>query len=223
MSNSRARRPQPGNGVGQGRGNIVKSLLIVIAAPSGAGKTTLCDRLLQDYPEITYSCSCTTRPPRGQEEDGVDYHFISDQDFAAHVRGKRFLEYATVHGHRYGTLRAPVEEAFRDGQSVLMDIDVAGAAQVREYVATLPQKNPLRLGFVDIFIRPPSLDDLRERLERRGEDSPAAIERRLRNAADELARADEFRYSLVNDDLEVAYRDLCALIEHAAGIERRGG
>lgn len=196
----------------------MKPLLIVISAPSGAGKTTLCDRLLQDYPEITYSISCTTREPRGVEEDGEDYYFLKREQFARHVAAGEFLEHATVHGFDYGTLKAPVDSALAEGQCVLMDIDVEGAAQVRAHVATLPPANPMRAGFVDIFIRPPSLEALRERLETRGEDDAATIARRLRNADKELARAGEFRHHVVNDDLEIAYRELCGIIETVSGI-----
>ncbi|MDD5705991.1 MAG: guanylate kinase [Kiritimatiellae bacterium] len=196
----------------------MKPLLIVISAPSGAGKTTLCDRLLQDYPELTYSVSCTTRKPRGEEEDGVDYHFMTDAQFDRLVKAHRFLEHAKVHGFQYGTLSAPVREAMAEGQSVLMDIDVAGAAQIREKVAALEENDPLRRGFLDIFVRPPSLEALRERMEARGEDNAETIERRMRNASRELARSGEFRYALVNDNLDIAYRELCAIIEHAGGV-----
>ncbi|MGI6496229.1 MAG: guanylate kinase [Kiritimatiellia bacterium] len=191
----------------------MKSLLIVMSAPSGTGKTTLCDRLLQDYPEITYSVSCTTRPPRGAEEDGLDYFFVTPEEFEARVGKGLFLEHAVVHGNRYGTLVGPVREAFAEGQSVLMDIDVAGAAQVRDFVAGLPPNDPLREGFVDIFIRPPSMEVLRRRLYNRGEDTPEEIEQRLGNAVEELARSGEYMHSVVNDDLEIAYRELRDILE----------
>ncbi len=193
----------------------MRPLLIVMSAPSGAGKTTLCDRLLQDYPEITYSVSCTTRQPRGEEEEGVDYYFLSSEAFAQRVAAGQFLEFATVHGNRYGTLRGPVEEALSEGQSVLMDIDVEGAAQVRAFVEKLPERNLMRAGFVDIFIRPTNLTVLRARLEGRGEDSEEAMETRLTNAAGELARADEFGHQLVNDHFETAYQELVEVIEEA--------
>lgn len=198
----------------------LKPLLIVISAPSGGGKTTLCDRLLQDYPEIVYSVSCTTRRPRGNEEDGVDYHFMTRDRFQRHLRAHRFLEHAEVHGNSYGTLEQPVREALAEGLCVLMDIDVAGAAQVRAKVAALPPDDPLHAALLDIFVAPPSLEVLRERIEGRGEDTEPEIERRMRNAARELARAGEFRYRLVNDDLDAAYRDLCAIVENACGIVR---
>ncbi len=198
----------------------MKPLLIVLSAPSGAGKTTLCDRLLQDYPEITYSVSCTTRPPRGSEEDGIDYHFMTPQRFEEHLRAGHFLEHALVHDHYYGTLSEPLREAIAEGQSVLLDIDVEGAAQLREALFRLAPDDPLRSGFIDIFIQPPSTDELRQRLEGRGEDDAKTIEKRLVNAEKEMLRAPEFRYRIVNNDLDMAYRNLCALIENAAGIQR---
>ncbi|MCL1887967.1 MAG: guanylate kinase, partial [Kiritimatiellaeota bacterium] len=175
------------------RKRLLKPLLIIIAAPSGAGKSTLCDALLGQYPEITYSVSCTTREPRGAEEDGVDYFFLSGRGFMEKVNAGEFLEHATVHGNLYGTLKAPVYEAFKEGCSVLMDIDVQGAAQVREAVAKLPPGDPLREGFVDIFILPPDMETLFQRLEARGEDSAESITLRLENARVEMEGADAFR------------------------------
>lgn len=196
----------------------MQPLLILVSAPSGAGKSTLCDRLLQDYPELVYSVSCTTREPRGEEEDGVDYHFISRERFDALVAEDAFLEHATVHGNSYGTLIKPVRDAFAQNLSVLLDIDVDGAAQVRRRLATLPADDPLRNGFTDIFILPPSLEELRRRLVNRGEDSPETIERRMENASGEIARAGEYRFKIVNDDLEAAYKELKAAIEFANGV-----
>lgn len=196
----------------------MKPLLIVMSAPSGAGKSTLCDLLLQEFPEITYSISCTTREPRGMEEDGVDYFFLSKTAFEKRIADGLLLEHATVHGNFYGTPADPVREAIAEGQSVLMDIDVAGAAQVRAYVAGLPETDPLRAGFVDIFIEPPSLEELRNRLVGRGEDAPETIELRLRNAQGELDRAGEFTYRVVNDELDVAYRRLRDILLVKSGI-----
>lgn len=197
----------------------MKPLLIVVSAPSGAGKTTLCDRLLLDYPEITYSVSCTTREPRGEEEDGVDYYFLTAAEFARRVASGDFMEHAAVHGFRYGTLKSPVYEAFAEGQSVLMDIDVAGAEQVRSYVADLPPEDPMRQGFVDIFIMPPSMEVLEARLYGRGEDDEATIATRLRNATHEMTCAGDFRYRVVNDDLAIAYKELCAIVETVGELQ----
>lgn len=199
----------------------MRPLLIVMSAPSGTGKTTLCDRLLQDYPEITYSVSCTTREPRGLEEDCVDYFFLSEVEFKERLAAGLLMEHAHVHGNRYGTLRGPVEEAMAEGQSVLMDIDVEGAAQVRDYVETLPQDHVMRVGFVDVFIRPPNIATLQSRLLNRDEDSEAGITIRLENAAGEMARADEFTHQIVNDQLEVAYSELVDLIESMGRAVRR--
>ncbi len=197
---------------------LMKPLLIVMSAPSGAGKSTLCDLLLQEFPEVTYSISCTTREPRGQEEDGIDYFFLSREAFEERVARGELLEHAQVHGNFYGTPAGPVREAFAEGQSVLMDIDVVGAALVREYVAALPDGDPLKEGFVDIFIEPPSVEELRRRLVGRGEDSPATIEVRLKNAQGELDRADEFTYRVVNDELDLAYRRLRDILLVKSGI-----
>ena len=189
-----------------------KPLLIVVSAPSGAGKTTLCDRLLAERKDIVYSVSCTTRAPRGREADGVDYSFLSEAEFARRLDAGEFLEHALVHGHRYGTPRHRVLEAMAAGKSVLMDIDVQGAAQIRARVSALPAGDPLRGGFVDIFIEPPSLEALRARLERRGEDSPETIARRLRNAEAEMRRNGEFSHRIVNDDLGAAYARLKGIL-----------
>ena len=193
-------------------------LFIVLSAPSGAGKTTLCDLLLQNYPEICYSVSCTTREPRLNEEDGVDYHFLTVDAFKKLIAEDRFLEHALVHDNYYGTLKAPIYEVLREGQCMLLDIDVAGAEQVRDYVATLPPEDPMRRGFIDIFISPPDLEELRVRLVNRASDSPEVIEKRLHNAEKEMARANEYRYQVVNDDLDTAFRRLCDLINVKAGL-----
>lgn len=193
-------------------------LFIVISAPSGAGKTTLCDMLLQSYPELCYSISCTTREPRLNEEDGVDYHFMTVPAFKKLIEEGRFLEHATVHDNYYGTLKEPIYDALREGQCVLLDIDVAGAEQIRTFVAGLPESDPMRKGFIDIFINPPSIDELRDRLEGRGTDPEAVIEKRVRNAQKEMARAGEYMYQVVNDDLDTAFRKLCDIINVKAGL-----
>lgn len=187
-------------------------LFIVISAPSGAGKTTLCDLLLQNYPEICYSVSCTTRAPRLNEEDGVDYHFLTVEAFKKLIKENQFLEHALVHDNYYGTLKAPIYEVLREGQCMLLDIDVAGAEQVRNYVSSLPEDDPMRKGFIDIFINPPDLEELRQRLEHRAADSQAVIEKRLHNAQQEMAHANEYMHQVENDDLDTAFRRLCDII-----------
>ncbi|MBQ3315083.1 MAG: guanylate kinase [Kiritimatiellae bacterium] len=194
-----------------------KPLFIVISAPSGCGKTTLIDMLLQEYSDIVYSISCTTRAPRGEEEDGVDYHFKTVERFEELIAEDAFIEHARVHGNYYGTLREPIESALREGCSVILDIDVQGAAKVREFVRALPDSDPMKAGYVDIFILPPSMEELRSRLVGRGTDSPEAVERRLANAEGEIARAGEYMFRVTNDDLGMAYRRLCDLIDALSG------
>ena len=190
-----------------------RPLLIVVSAPSGAGKSTLCRRLVAEEPDIVYSVSCTTRPPRGREQHGRDYFFLDPDDFERRARQDLFLEHASVHGYRYGTLRETVRDVLSNGQSVLMDIDVQGAAQIRRAARRSPEGDLLRDGFVDIFIAPPSLETLRERLEKRGEDEPDTVARRLRNAEKEMACQSDFSHKVVNDDLETAYARFKAILQ----------
>lgn len=194
-----------------------KPLFIVISAPSGCGKSTLIDMLLQEYPDIVYSISCTTRDPRGEEEDGLDYHFLGEERFEELIAENAFIEYASVHGNYYGTLKSPIEEVLAEGNSMIMDIDVQGAAKVRDYVRSLPNTDPMKIGYVDIFIDPPSMEELRARLEGRGTDSPEVIEKRLANAEGEIQRAGEYMFRVTNDDLGIAYKRLCDLIDALSG------
>jgi guanylate kinase len=189
-----------------------------MSAPSGCGKSTLIDLLLQEYPDLVYSISCTTRAPREGEEDGLDYHFLTVERFRELLAEDAFLEYAEVHGNYYGTLRRPIEEVLGEGNSMILDIDVVGAAKVRhEVMHHLPPENPLRAGYVDIFINPPTMEELRARLEGRGTDAPDVIERRLANAEGEMARAGEYMFQVTNDDLQLAYRRLCDILDVKAG------
>lgn len=194
-----------------------KPLFIVLSAPSGCGKSTLIDMILQEYPDICYSISCTTRDPRGEEEDGLDYHFKTKERFEELIKEDAFIEYAKVHDNYYGTLKAPIQEVLAEGNSMILDIDVQGAAKVREYVRNLPNTDPMKIGYVDIFINPPSMEELRRRLESRGTDSQAVIEKRLANAEGEMARAEEYMYKVTNDDLAIAYKRLCDLIDALSG------
>jgi guanylate kinase len=176
-------------------------MLFVISGPSGCGKSTLIKKVRRTVGDLEYSVSHTTRPPRRSEKDGVDYHFVSPSTFERMVRGKRFLEWACVHGHLYGTSRAEIEKKSRR-RDVVLDIDVQGARQVR---ARVP-------GAVFVFVMPPIAAELRRRLERRHEDSPEAVKRRLRDARTEIRSYGEFDFVVVNDDLERATADLKAVI-----------
>jgi guanylate kinase len=194
-----------------------KPLFIVMSAPSGCGKSTLIDMILQEYGDIVYSISCTTREPRGEEEDGLDYHFKTKERFEQLIAEDAFIEYAQVHGNYYGTLKAPIREVLAEGNSMILDIDVQGAAKVRDYVRSLPNNDPMKIGYVDIFIMPPSMEELRARLEGRGTDSPAVIEKRLANAEGEMERAGEYMFKVTNDELVIAYKRLCDLIDAMSG------
>lgn len=184
-----------------------RTLLIVVSAPSGAGKSTLCDRLLAERDDIVYSVSCTTRAPRGQEVDGRDYVFLEEGDFRERIGNGDFMEHALVHGKWYGTLRSTVEDAMGAGKSVLMDIDVQGAAQIRRYLAGLNDGDLLKAGFLDIFVEPPSIDALKTRLVGRAEDLAEEIERRVQQAQSEMQSRDLYRVRVVNDDVDRAYED----------------
>ncbi|MFO7534990.1 MAG: guanylate kinase [Kiritimatiellia bacterium] len=186
-------------------------LLMVLSAASGAGKTTLCTRWVGEADGLVASVSCTTRPPRTGEVAGRSYHFLDEADFLRRVKRGDFLEHALVHGHHYGTLRETVLGALMAGRDIVMTIDVQGAAQLRGQ-ALAPDTHPLiRNGFTDVFIVPPSFAVLRERLTGRGTDSEAVIATRLHNAAGEMERWREYRYVVVNDDLETALGRLRAI------------
>jgi guanylate kinase len=189
-----------------------RPLLIVLSAPSGGGKTTLGEALLRRFPGMRRSISCTTRPPRPGEQDGRDYHFLSESEFQARARAGDLLEQARVHAHAYGTPRGPVLEALAEGRDILLTIDVQGAARVRDLVARGGPDDPLRRALVDVFVAPPDRDTLRRRLLARGTDDAAALELRLKNAELEVARWREYRYGVVNDRLEDAIEDLAAIV-----------
>lgn len=195
-----------------------KPLLIVLSAASGAGKSSLCRALVDRRADIVYSVSCTTRAPRGGEVDGQSYHFLSEAEFRRRVAAGDFLEYAEVHGNWYGTLRQTVEQAMQQGNSIVMDIDIQGAQQFRERLSQLPKDDLVRKGFVDIFIQVPSMEELRRRLEQRGEDAPEVIEKRLANAQREMAEAPAYRYKIVNADFEQAVEELLRIINKEQAV-----
>lgn len=189
--------------------NKRQPIIFLISAPSGAGKTTLGAMLQAEFGDSLYTLvTATTRPPRPGEVDGQSYHFLSPQQFTRRAAAGGFLEHATVHGCRYGSPRAPVFRALRQGRDVLLNLDVQGAASVRAALARTRRAPPL----VDIFIAPPSPAALRARLTGRGQDSAAVIAHRLRQAAAETRRWWEYRYLVVNDDLPTAYDRLRAIV-----------
>jgi len=179
-----------------------KGMLLVISGPSGAGKGTLVDKLLDKDPSFAFSVSVTTRAPRKNEIEGVHYYFISEEKYDTLLREDAFLEHASVHGHRYGTLRREVYDRMNRGQNVLLDIDPQGARAVmdREKEA------------VSVFILPPSYAELRVRLHTRNTENPEEIQRRLENARGEIAQMNRYRYLIVNDDLNLAFEKLSAIV-----------
>ena len=174
----------------------------VVAAPSGAGKSSLVKALMELDAAVRPSVSHTTRPPRGQEKDGREYHFVSDAAFDALIQSEAFLEWASVHGHRYGTSRESIEQRIAQGADVVLEIDYQGALQIKKIFANA----------VLIFIFPPSWDELRSRLQNRGEDSLDVIETRIKNAAHEMSQAPKFDFVIINELFERALFDLKAIV-----------
>ncbi|TWO72474.1 guanylate kinase [Caenimonas sedimenti] len=182
--------------------------LFVVAAPSGAGKSSLVKALMELDARVQPSVSHTTRPPRGQEKHGREYFFVSAQEFDAMVLAGSFVEWAHVHGHRYGTSKKAIEERIAHGQDVILEIDFQGALQIKRIFTNA----------VLIFILPPSWEELRSRLERRGEDTPEVIELRMENAATEMSQAREFDFVIINELFERALFDLKTIV-HAQRLK----
>ena len=182
--------------------------LFVVAAPSGAGKSSLVKALMEVDARVRPSVSHTTRPPRGQEKHGREYFFVSDEEFDQMVQANSFLEWAHVHGQRYGTSRKAIEERIAEGSDVVLEIDYQGALQIKKLFANA----------VLIFILPPSWQELESRLHNRGEDAPEIIALRLKNAAEEMARVSEFDYVIINELFERALFDLKAIV-HAQRLK----
>jgi guanylate kinase len=188
-----------------------RGMLYVISAPSGAGKSTLVTRLIDAEPDLAFSVSWTTRPPRPGEVDGVAYHFTDTNDFRARMAAGEFLEWAEVHGKFYGTSRADTERVLASGRDLLLDIDVQGAEQVRSK----------GLEMLSIFVLPPDRQTLVERLRARGTETPVSLERRIADASREVARWEEFDYVIINGDLEPAAGELIAIVRAVRASRKR--
>ena len=180
--------------------------LLIVSAPSGSGKSTIVNFLMKEHPEfrLAFSVSATSRPPRGQEQDGVDYYFLTPEEFRSHIEQDDFLEYEEVYeGRFYGTLKSQVEEKLAAGWNVVFDVDVKGGINIKKYYGD---------DALSVFIQPPSIEALRERLIRRNTDEMAQIEQRLAKAEYEMTFAPQFDRILVNDDLEVAKQEAVDLL-----------
>jgi guanylate kinase len=182
--------------------NPRRGRLFILSAPSGAGKTTLCQALRERFPDLKYSVSSTTRPPRQGERDGVDYFFVTREDFYNRLEKGGWAEWAEVYGNFYGTSAAFLDRALAAGEDVLLDIDVQGTRQILRMYPDC----------VTVFIMPPSLEVLRERLEKRGTDSPEVIAKRLVSAREEMAQKSLYRYVVVNDHLPDTLAELTRLV-----------
>lgn len=181
-----------------------KGKLIVFSAPSGSGKTTLINMLRNEFPELEFSVSATTRPSRGSEKNGVEYFFLTQEEFENMAENGEFVEYKTVYGNLYGTLKSFVEKSIQTGKHIMFDIDVQGGIAIKEQY---PEDT------VMIFIYPPSLDELQNRLKLRGTDSAETIEKRLKFAKIEMDKMKEYSYNICNDSLESAFTEIKAVLK----------
>ena len=183
-----------------------KGKMLIVSAPSGSGKSTIVQWLMKEHPELrlSFSISCTSRAPRGTEQDGVEYFFLSPEEFRQKIRNDEFLEYEEVYENRfYGTLKAQVERQLEAGQNVVFDVDVKGGVNIKRFYGERA---------MSLFIQPPSVEELRRRLEGRGTDTPEAIENRLAKAEYELTFAPQFDHIVINDNLETAKAETLALL-----------
>jgi len=185
-------------------------MLVVISAPSGTGKTTLCVQTLAARPMMARAITCTTRPPRPGEKDGVDYYFLDAADFLKRVQAGNFLEHATVYGNSYGTLKSEVLGKLRAGKDVLLNVDVQGAAAIRAHAGEDPELKPV---LVTVFLTPPSMKVLEARLKKRGQDSPQNIAKRLAVARQEIAQWKNFDYLIISSSIAEDVRRLSAILD----------
>ena len=185
-------------------------LLILISAPSGGGKTTLCELLLKSRREMTRAITCTTRPPRPGEKDGVDYHFLAAADFLKRVQAGNFLEHATVYGNSYGLLKSELLGKLRAGKDVLLNVDVQGAATIRAAALAEPE---LRAALITVFLTPASIEMLEQRLKKRNTDAPAVIQKRLAVAKQEISQWKNFDYLIISTSKQEDLRRALAIVE----------
>ena len=191
--------------------NNKKTGLVIFSAPSGSGKSTIVQWLMKEHPELKlyFSISCTSRAPRGTEQNGVEYFFLTPEEFKSKIQSDEFLEYEEVYQDRfYGTLKAQVERQLEAGQNVVFDVDVKGGINIKKFYGERA---------LSIFIQPPSVEELRRRLVGRGTDTPEAIENRLAKAEYEMTFAPQFDHIVVNDDLETAKAETLKLVEAFLG------
>jgi guanylate kinase len=188
---------------------VLNSLLIILSAPSGGGKTTLCEQILAGNPSTVRAITCTTRPPRANEKDGVDYYFMDAANFLKRVQAGHFLEHATVYGNSYGTLKSEVLSKLRSGKDVLLSVDVQGAATITE---RSEEESEIKRALVTVFITPPSLAILEERLRKRGQDSPEVIKRRLAVARQEVSQWKHFDYLILSRSIPEDTKRMQAII-----------
>ena len=192
-----------------------QGILFVISAPSGTGKTTLCENL-RATPDFIYSVSCTTRPPRAGEVDGVDYHFLRREDFLHRIERGEMLEHALVHGNYYGTLKATVKEALDQGTDVLLDIDVQGAATIRK-----TDDGMVRDSLVDVFIMPPTIEELEKRLRKRGTETEDQLQRRLSTGREESKLWRLYKYTILSGSMEEDLTKFRAIMRAERYLSRR--
>ena len=188
----------------------VTPLLVVISSPSGGGKTTVCQQLLAARPQMTRAVTCTTRPPRPGERDGVDYYFLDAGSFLKRLQAGNFLEHATVYGYPYGVLKAEVLNKLRQGRDVLLTVDVQGAATIRERAQEDPE---LKRALVMVFLTPPSMEVLEQRLRKRGTDSEAEMQKRLNVARQEIGQWRNFDYLLISTSIAEDLRRMNAVLD----------
>ena len=189
----------------------MKGKMLIVSAPSGSGKSTIVQWLMREHPELKlyFSISCTSRAPRGSEQDGVEYFFLTPDAFKEKIQNNEFLEYEEVYADRfYGTLKQQVENQRNQGQNVVFDVDVKGGVNIKKYYGDEA---------LSLFIQPPSVEELRRRLEGRGTDTPEAIEQRLAKAEYELTFAPQFDTIIVNDDLEKAKQEALRIVKDFLG------